>query len=87
MIHTPTMSKTLTQGFIAILCLTGFILSSRYNYLLFHTLAEGFSIVVAFSIFMLAWNTRQFIENGYLQFLGIAFLFIGGLDGIHTLAI
>ena len=86
MAHSPTMSKTLTQGFVVFLCLAGFILSSSYNYLLFHVLAEGFSIVVAFSIFMLVWNTRQFIENGYLQFLGIAYLFIGGLDGIHTLA-
>jgi len=54
--------------------------------LLFHSLAEMFSIVVACAIFILAWNTRRFQENGYLLFIGIAQLFIGGLDLLHTLS-
>jgi hypothetical protein len=71
---------------IAGLLLYGFYLLSRYNYLLFHSLTEIFSIVIAFSIFSFAWNSRQFCENNYLLFLGLAFLFIGGLDLLHTLA-
>jgi len=59
---------------------------SLYNYLLFHTLAEIFSIVVAFGIFILAWNSRDLAGNSYLLFIGIAYLFIGGIDLIHTLA-
>lgn len=49
------------------------------NYLLFHSLVEIFSIVVACSVFVIAWNSRAFIKNPYL-------LFIGGLDLLHTLS-
>ena len=73
-------------AFIAgILILFGLYLSSLYNYLLFHILTEIFSIVVAWTIFILAWNSRRIIDNNYLLFIGIAFLFIGGLDLVHTL--
>lgn len=59
---------------------------SRENYLFFHTIVELISIIVAFSLFSIAWNTRGFSTNRYLMFLGIAFLFIGSIDLIHTLA-
>ena len=71
---------------ISILILLGLYLSTFYNYLLFHTLVEMFSIVVACGIFMVAWNVRRVLDNNYLLFLGIAFLFIAFLDLIHTLA-
>jgi PAS domain S-box-containing protein len=61
-------------------------LTSLRNYLLFHSLAEVFSIVIAFSIFIIAWNARRWMENGCLLFLGIAYLFVGAFDLIHTLA-
>jgi len=69
-----------------ILILLGLYLTSLYSYLLFHSLAEMFSIVVACGIFMLAWNVRRFLDHTYLLFLGVAYLFIGGLDMLHTLA-
>jgi divalent metal cation (Fe/Co/Zn/Cd) transporter len=56
------------------LLLLGLYLASLYNYLLFHSLAEIFSIVIAFCIFILAWNCRDLIDNNYLIFLGIAYL-------------
>jgi two-component system cell cycle sensor histidine kinase/response regulator CckA len=61
-------------------------LISRYNYLLFHSLVEIFSIVVAFGIFIIAWNSRALLDNHYLLFIGVAYLFVGGIDLIHTLA-
>jgi PAS domain S-box-containing protein len=60
--------------------------SSWYNYLLFHSIAEIFSILVAFGIFVVAWNARRLLDNSYFIFIGIAFLFIGLLDLAHTLA-
>ena len=69
-----------------ILVLSGLYLTSLYSYLLFHSLVELFSIVIACGIFMLAWNSRAFLDNNYLLFLGIAYLFVGGLDLVHTLA-
>ena len=71
---------------VGITVLVGLYFTSRYNYLLFHSLAEIFSIVVAYGIFMIAWNSRKYIENGYLIFIAIAYLFIGGLDLLHTLS-
>ncbi len=64
----------------------GLYLASLYSYPLFHSLVEIFSIVIACGIFVIAWNSRQFIDNHYLLFIGIAYLFIGFLDLIHTLA-
>jgi signal transduction histidine kinase len=68
------------------LALVGLHLTSLHSYLLFHSIVEIFSIVVACGIFMLAWNARRFLDNTYLLFLGIAYLFVGGLDLLHTLA-
>jgi len=59
--------------------------SSWYNYLLFHSIAEVFSILVAFSVFVVAWNARRFLDNSYFIFIGIAFLFVGAVDLAHTL--
>lgn len=59
---------------------------SRQNYLLFHTVSEIFSIIIACGIFMFAWNSRYMLENDYLLFLGVAYLFIAGVDLLHTLA-
>lgn len=69
-----------------VLVLAGLGVISRFNYLLFHALAELFSIVIAAGMFTIAWNTRRIIENNYLLFLGLAYLFIGGLDLLHMLA-
>jgi len=68
------------------LALVGLYLTSLHSYLLFHSLAEIFSIVVACAIFFVAWNSRQFLDNNYLLFIGIAYLFVGAFDLIHTLA-
>ena len=59
---------------------------SRQNYLLVHSLAELLSIAVAWGVFMLVWNSRRFVQNQALLFLGIALAFIGFLDLLHTLA-
>jgi PAS domain S-box-containing protein len=65
--------------------LAGFYAISRYNYLLFHTLVEIFAVIVASSVFMLFWNSRRFLDNGFFLFLGIACLFAGLLDLAHAL--
>jgi len=64
----------------------GLYLTSLYSYLLFHGLVEIFSVIVAFGIFSVAWNSRRFTDNNYLFALGVAYLFIGGLDLLHTMA-
>jgi PAS domain S-box-containing protein len=66
--------------------LFGLYLTSLYSYLLFHSLAEMFSISIACAIFMIAWNSRRFLDHHYLLFLGTAYLFVGALDLVHTLS-
>ena len=66
--------------------LTGLYFTTFINYLVFHSLAEMFSIVIAFSIFVVAWNSKKYILNPYLLFIGIAYLFIAFLDLLHTFA-
>ncbi len=78
--------STIITVSLGVLTLIGLYLTSLYSYLLFHSLAEVFSIVVASSVFMLVWNARRFIDKGYFLLLGIAYVFVGALDLIHTLA-
>jgi hypothetical protein len=64
----------------------GLYLSSLYSYLLFHSLIEIFTIAVAFTLFILTWNTRKYLANSYLRLLGIGYVFIALIDLLHTLA-
>ena len=75
-----------TTILLGLLLLAGLYLTSLYNYLLFHSLVEMFTIVVAAGIFMIAWNARRYLNNNYLLFVGIAAIFIAFLDMLHTLA-
>ena len=68
------------------IALIGLYFTSLYSYLLFHTIAEIFSIIVACSMFMIAWNSQKYIQSSYLIFIAIAYLFIAGLDLLHTLS-
>jgi PAS domain S-box-containing protein len=65
--------------------LAGLYFTSHVNYLFFHSIVEIFSIVIACGIFMVAWNSRRFQGNGYLLFIGIAYLFVAQLDLLHIL--
>lgn len=86
------MKKTAAVSFgpgeaaIGIVSLIGLYIISRYSYPAFHTIAELFSIIIGFSLFMLIWNSRRIIDNNYLVFIGIAYLFVACFDLIHTLA-
>ena len=53
------------QLVVGMLILFGLYLINLENYLLFHSLGEVFSIVVAGGIFMVSWNSRQFLEDGF----------------------
>ncbi len=58
---------------------------SRYNYNLFHSLADGATIVIAASAFTIVWSSRQRVDNGYFLYTSIAFLFFAILDLLHML--
>lgn len=71
---------------VEITIIIGLYLSRWYSFLLFHCLAELFSIIVACCVFTLGWNVRKLLENGYFLFLGIGYLFISAPDLIHALS-
>ena len=63
----------------------GLYLLSRTNYLLYHSLAELFSVVIAAGVFMIGWNARQYGEARPFVFLGVVYLSVAVLDTFHTL--
>jgi PAS domain S-box-containing protein len=83
--------KTFSHGvyvtiLLGILALATLYLTSLYNSLLYQTVIELFSVIVACAIFIVAWNSRSLLNNNYLLFVGIAYLFVAGLDGIHIIS-
>ncbi|MDA8140869.1 MAG: ATP-binding protein [Desulfobacteraceae bacterium] len=80
----PNISgRSLVVAGISIIVLSSIEL---YSFLLFHVLIEIFSVIVAFAIFMFAWNTRVHLQKGSLTLLGAAFMIIGAVDLLHTLS-
>ncbi len=72
--------------FISLGAMVAIFLISQFNYLLFHSFAEAFSIVIASGIGMFAWNTRRYAADSFLQVIGVAYLGIAVIDFVHTLA-
>ena len=79
----PEGLKDSSAAIFSALLLAGLYVVSYYNYLLFHSLAETFSIVIGFALFVVAWNTRRVLDNRYFLFLGIGYLYVAFLDLIH----
>jgi PAS domain S-box-containing protein len=83
----PHMTKSNSVEFFIVSCaLAALFFTAERNYLLFHSVAELFSIVVGYTIFILAWNARRIMDNDFILFVGIAFLFISSIDLLHTLS-
>ena len=78
----PVWSFVLTLSVFII----GISLTIEYSYLLFHIFAEFFSIIIAGVIFVITWNSRDKLDNGYLLFIGISFFFVGSIDLLHAIA-
>ncbi len=64
----------------------GLYLASLYSFLLFHGLIEIITIAIAFTLFILTWNTRRFLADDSLKLLGIGYAFIAVIDLLHTFA-
>jgi signal transduction histidine kinase len=71
---------------VGVAILAALLLSRLIGYVLFHTVAELVSIVVAFGIAAVAWNTRGLVSADYLKLLGVGFGCTAGLDLLHALA-
>jgi len=58
---------------------------SLSNYVLFHTLAEGFAVVVAVLMAATAWYTYPHSRDSFLMFLGCGYFWVGATDLAHAL--
>lgn len=81
----PAQKRIQSLDLMLALAIGGLCLTSLYSPLLFHTLAEMFRTAVAVAIFMLVWNIRQSLDNNYLKFISVAYVFVSGLDILHTI--
>jgi len=60
--------------------------TSIHSYILFHSLVEVSTSVVAFGIFVIAWASRKYVSNNFLLIIGVGYLFVGGFDLLHMLS-
>ncbi|MHA2282258.1 MAG: MASE3 domain-containing protein [Promethearchaeota archaeon] len=57
-----------------------------YSFLLFHSISEIFSIIIAGGVFIVGWNSRKYMKNSFFLILGISSLFTAVIDILHTLS-
>lgn len=69
-----------------VIVIAGLFISERVNYLLFHSLAELFSIIIAITLFLIMWNSKKYMVNKALVFISIGYLYIAIIDLLHTLS-
>lgn len=85
--HGVTAQPIFGSGAVAGFGLLGVVLCAVWasNFLLFHTLAEMFSVLVACATAIVAWYSRDWVGRNYLLLLGLGGLFVGAIDTVHTL--
>jgi len=87
-----TLLIVLTILAISLFLVVGLLPSFLYrtldieSYLVFHMIAEIFSVIVSFSIFGVGYFTYKQSKNSYALFLSCAFLAIGLIDLFHVLS-
>ncbi len=85
LLERPVLWETLVDVFmLPTLLAVAVWFSARVGYLLAHTLAEVFSIVVAMTALVVATTARQFTRNHFVIFVAVAIGWCAGLDIIHT---
>jgi hypothetical protein len=85
-VNERTFVWTRDDRLTAVICLAllGLLYLARlHSYLLFHTLAEIVFIVVCLSVLVVAWTLRQFLDDDFAVFLGLALVFVAALHVVH----
>ncbi|HEY5387077.1 MAG TPA: MASE3 domain-containing protein [Thermoleophilia bacterium] len=70
---------------ICVVLLALLFLARLHSYLLFHTLSEIVFIVVCLSVLVMAWSLRQFLDDDFAVFLGVALFAVAALHIVHVL--
>ncbi len=84
--YSRKINPEILEIFIFSIALIFVFFSRFYSYLLFHSIAELFSIIIAGGVFLVGWNSRKYMKSSFFLVLGISSLFVAVIDLIHTLA-
>lgn len=85
---TPTLWERMLQSLLVPSLMTLICwLGAGINYLLFHTLAELFSIVIAAVAMVVATTSLRFTHNHFAVYVAIAIGWCGAIDLAHLLKI
>ena len=68
---------------MSVICWVG----AGVNYLLFHTLAELFSIVIAMVALVVATTSQRFTRNHFVVYIAVAIGWCGALDLLHMVVL
>ncbi len=79
------LSQKYQNIFIFLSLAVFFYITVQHGYLVFHVFIELITVVIAFSLFTITWNSRKMLDNQYLLLVGMSALFIGVLDTLHTI--
>lgn len=71
---------------VIVTALASLLLARLESYVLFHTVAELYTVAVALGICAVAWNTRGHGRADFLKVLGVGFACSGALDLLHALS-
>jgi PAS domain S-box-containing protein len=80
-----TKQKYALISIVLAAAVAGLYVLSRHNYPLFHSFADGITVLIATGVFVLVWSRRRLLDNQYYLFVGIAFLFFAFWDFLHLL--
>ena len=83
LIERDLATKTLP---VAIVIFVSLYLAKAYNYLLFHSIAELFCVVIALTIFVIYLNTYEHFTTGFYGIIGAVYCCTGVLDFLHALS-
>jgi PAS domain S-box-containing protein len=70
---------------LLLIVISMFYYVSTFNFLLVHTLIELTGIIVATTIFIIGWNTREFTKNNFMIVLSIGYFVVALISLIHVL--
>ncbi len=73
------------HGGLLLAVMVGLWLLAQVDFLYFHAFAEMASIAVAGGLFLVAWNTRHFIANGFFVAIAVTYFHVAAFDLAHTL--
>lgn len=72
---------------IGVLILSLLVLAAlaQYNYVVFHTVVELYTAIVAILAAIVGWHTYPFTRNNYLSYLASGYFWVAIVDFVHTL--